>query len=30
MLGPADQGAGYPDQVELLAAEVLPRLRQFS
>ena len=30
MLGPADQGAGYLDQVELLATEVLPRLRQFS
>ena len=30
MLGPADQGAGYLDQVELLGAEVLPRLRQFS
>jgi alkanesulfonate monooxygenase SsuD/methylene tetrahydromethanopterin reductase-like flavin-dependent oxidoreductase (luciferase family) len=30
MLGPADQGAGYLDQVELLASQVLPRLRQFS
>jgi hypothetical protein len=30
MLGPADQGGGYQDQVELLATEVLPRLRQFS
>ena len=30
MLGPADQGAGYLDQVEALATEVLPRLRQFS
>jgi alkanesulfonate monooxygenase SsuD/methylene tetrahydromethanopterin reductase-like flavin-dependent oxidoreductase (luciferase family) len=30
MLGPADQGAGYLDQVELLATEVLPLLRQFS
>ncbi|MGH3245223.1 MAG: LLM class flavin-dependent oxidoreductase [Trebonia sp.] len=30
MLGPADQGAGYLDQVELLATEVLPRLRRFS
>lgn len=30
MLGPADQGAGYLDQVELLGSEVLPLLRQFS
>lgn len=30
MLGPADQGPGYLEQVELLAGEVLPRLRQFS
>jgi alkanesulfonate monooxygenase SsuD/methylene tetrahydromethanopterin reductase-like flavin-dependent oxidoreductase (luciferase family) len=30
MLGPADQGSGYQDQVELLATGVLPRLRQFS
>lgn len=30
MLGPADQGADYLDQVELLATEVLPLLRQFS
>jgi alkanesulfonate monooxygenase SsuD/methylene tetrahydromethanopterin reductase-like flavin-dependent oxidoreductase (luciferase family) len=30
MLAPADQGGGYLDQVELLATEVLPRLRQFS
>jgi alkanesulfonate monooxygenase SsuD/methylene tetrahydromethanopterin reductase-like flavin-dependent oxidoreductase (luciferase family) len=29
MLGPADQGAGYLDQVELLATEVLPLLRKF-
>jgi alkanesulfonate monooxygenase SsuD/methylene tetrahydromethanopterin reductase-like flavin-dependent oxidoreductase (luciferase family) len=30
MLGPADQGGGYLEQVELLATEVLPRLREFS
>ena len=30
MLGPADQGGGYLDQVELIATEVLPRLREFS
>jgi alkanesulfonate monooxygenase SsuD/methylene tetrahydromethanopterin reductase-like flavin-dependent oxidoreductase (luciferase family) len=30
MLGPADQGGGYLDQVELLATEVLPRLREFT
>ena len=30
MLGPADQGGGYLDQVEILATEVLPRLREFS
>jgi hypothetical protein len=30
MLGPADQGGGYLDQVELIATEILPRLRQFS
>jgi hypothetical protein len=30
MLGPADQGGGYLDQVEFLATEVLPRLREFS
>jgi alkanesulfonate monooxygenase SsuD/methylene tetrahydromethanopterin reductase-like flavin-dependent oxidoreductase (luciferase family) len=29
MLASADQGGGYLDQVELIAAEVLPRLRQF-
>jgi alkanesulfonate monooxygenase SsuD/methylene tetrahydromethanopterin reductase-like flavin-dependent oxidoreductase (luciferase family) len=29
MLAPADQGGGYLDEVELLATEVLPRLRQF-
>jgi alkanesulfonate monooxygenase SsuD/methylene tetrahydromethanopterin reductase-like flavin-dependent oxidoreductase (luciferase family) len=30
MLGPADQGSGYLDQVELLATEILPRLREFA
>ena len=30
MLGPADQGGGYLDQLELIATEILPRLRQFS
>jgi alkanesulfonate monooxygenase SsuD/methylene tetrahydromethanopterin reductase-like flavin-dependent oxidoreductase (luciferase family) len=30
MLGPADQGAGYLEQVELLGSEVLPLLRRFS
>lgn len=30
MLAPADHGAGYLDQVDLLATEVLPLLRQFS
>ena len=30
MLGPADQGRGYLDQVELLATDVLPRIRRFS
>jgi alkanesulfonate monooxygenase SsuD/methylene tetrahydromethanopterin reductase-like flavin-dependent oxidoreductase (luciferase family) len=30
MLGPADQGGGYLGQVELIATEVLPRLRRFS
>jgi alkanesulfonate monooxygenase SsuD/methylene tetrahydromethanopterin reductase-like flavin-dependent oxidoreductase (luciferase family) len=30
MLGPADQGGGYLDQVELIAGEVLPRVRDFS
>jgi len=30
MLGPADQGRGYLDQVELLATEILPRLKEFS
>ena len=30
MLGPADQGGGYLNQVEILATEVLPRLREFS
>jgi alkanesulfonate monooxygenase SsuD/methylene tetrahydromethanopterin reductase-like flavin-dependent oxidoreductase (luciferase family) len=29
MLGPADQGEGYLDQVDLLATEVLPQLKQF-
>jgi alkanesulfonate monooxygenase SsuD/methylene tetrahydromethanopterin reductase-like flavin-dependent oxidoreductase (luciferase family) len=30
MLAPADQGSGYLAQVELIATEVLPRLREFS
>jgi alkanesulfonate monooxygenase SsuD/methylene tetrahydromethanopterin reductase-like flavin-dependent oxidoreductase (luciferase family) len=30
MLGPADQGSGYLDQVELIASEVLPRVKEFS
>jgi alkanesulfonate monooxygenase SsuD/methylene tetrahydromethanopterin reductase-like flavin-dependent oxidoreductase (luciferase family) len=30
MLGPADQGGGYLDQVELIASDVLPRVREFS
>ena len=30
VLGPADQGDGYLDQVEYLAQEVLPRLRRFA
>jgi len=30
MLGPADQGSGYLEQVELLATEVLPRVQEFS
>ncbi len=30
MLGPADQGSGYLAQAELIATEVLPRLREFS
>jgi len=29
MLSPADQGGGYLDQVELIATEVLPRVREF-
>lgn len=30
MLGPADQGSGYLDQVELIATEILPRVKEFS
>jgi alkanesulfonate monooxygenase SsuD/methylene tetrahydromethanopterin reductase-like flavin-dependent oxidoreductase (luciferase family) len=30
MLGPADQGRGYLNQVELIATEILPRIREFS
>lgn len=29
MLGPAEQGNGYLEQVELLATEVLPRVKEF-
>jgi alkanesulfonate monooxygenase SsuD/methylene tetrahydromethanopterin reductase-like flavin-dependent oxidoreductase (luciferase family) len=30
MLGPADQGGGYLDQVDLIGEEILPALRAFS